>query len=552
MGQRHTRALTDVWQHAQRGSVDELRHTLQTLRRFPAVDVTRLWQATRAAAFVAAVNDHASALCVLLGPDSAITADGGVVCGFVLKAASNAGAANSVRVLLEAKACVETTNASLYIAANRGHLQTCAALLAGKANVRALGPENRSALFAASKHGHAAVAELLLCHRACASATSLDGHGVAPLHEAAYRGHVEVVRLLVRHGASVHQTNLHGRVAAHDAASVHRLDILEVLAEAKASMYAQDAHGCTPLHCVLERTHATVNEPVDMVRGLLHLQHLDHHLDQHLDQHLDPHLDEGAQEEEDWAAVRALDLRDRRSIAPLHIAAGRGMCAVVELLARAKADVNVTTWWNGTPLMHLAKRGSMADVTAMAATAPDAAAFVPVRALLARTKAPLARTKADANASNYCTVAELLARAKADVDASDCCTVAELLARVNADVHVPRLISLAENSAGMAGSTNVAGSADVAGSPSAAAFARAARVLLDCKADVNASDDFGTTPLSEAITSGASGIGQVAQCLIAAKAHTTTKVVRALARCVFEKRTALSPSLLGTLPPNMW
>ena len=105
----------------------------------------------------------------------------------------------------------------LYVAVLHGHLEAVQLLLEAGADVSAkVNDEHfhslgRSPLHAACISdnqmvvGREAIAELLLDHRADASAK--DSQGDAPLHFAAMNSHVEVVTLLLHHSAEVSSKN---------------------------------------------------------------------------------------------------------------------------------------------------------------------------------------------------------------------------------------------------------------------------------------------------------------------------------------------------------
>ena len=80
---------------------------------------------------------------------------------------------------------------ALYLAAQGGHVETCAALLERNCHVDARLREMQiSPLFVASERGSLPTVQLLLAHGAATEARNWNG--VTPLHMAAMRGHLQV------------------------------------------------------------------------------------------------------------------------------------------------------------------------------------------------------------------------------------------------------------------------------------------------------------------------------------------------------------------------
>ena len=89
----------------------------------------------------------------------------------------------------------------LHYAAQNGHKEMVALLLADKADVNAKANNGETPLHFASFRGLKGVAEVLLRNKAEVNAK--DDHGATPLHYAAQEGHKEVVRLLLANKADV-------------------------------------------------------------------------------------------------------------------------------------------------------------------------------------------------------------------------------------------------------------------------------------------------------------------------------------------------------------
>ena len=95
----------------------------------------------------------------------------------------------------------------LIVAAQEGHHEVVAALIAAGASVDEASDTGRTPLYVAAENGHHEIATALLAARANVDLATNDG--MTPLCWAARKGHVEVVRLLVRAGAD---TTLGGRL----------------------------------------------------------------------------------------------------------------------------------------------------------------------------------------------------------------------------------------------------------------------------------------------------------------------------------------------------
>lgn len=89
------------------------------------------------------------------------------------------------------------------------------------------------------------VAWLLLCARADASASGLDG--ATALHIAASKNAVDSVEALLKHGVDVHACDAAQRTPLRCAGDAGALEALRVLVQARSLVNFPDTSGCTPL-----------------------------------------------------------------------------------------------------------------------------------------------------------------------------------------------------------------------------------------------------------------------------------------------------------------
>ena len=188
---------------------------------------------------------------------------------------------------------------------------------------------------------------------------------VVALVNAAWTGDVARVRyLLARRASLVDTRDSDGWTLLHHAARHGRLEVVDLLLAHRADPHAQeDAWGWTPLHLAAAHGHAAVAtrlEAAGAALGLVAAAGL------------------GAAERVDAllrADPRAIDAWDRGS-GPLHWAAYHGHAAVVTVLLRHGADVNVRSrnLFRNTALHCAALQGHTAAAAALLAAGADVCA----------------------------------------------------------------------------------------------------------------------------------------------------------------------------------
>lgn len=206
--------------------------------------------------------------------------------------------------------------ASVNTGSEEEYVQILSLLLAGGAEVNALGTENRTPLHYATTFSFLPGTEILLQHQADVMARTKVGK--TPLHQAAAFGSERLVILLLDHGAKLEAEDQYYFTPLRDAASTGNLETVQTLLARGAKVGARDRYRATPLHWAAMSTNAATV-------GAL--------------------LDGGAE-------VNALD-QNRRTA--LHQAAFQGREAIVKLLLSRQAKVNLADGAGDTPL-DLAKQ----------------------------------------------------------------------------------------------------------------------------------------------------------------------------------------------------
>jgi ankyrin repeat protein len=134
----------------------------------------------------------------------------------------------------------------LHRAAAKGHKSVAELLLTNKAEVKAESNDGWTPLHSAAFSGCKDVAELLLANQAEVNAKNNDGR--TPLHHAALRGHKEVAELLLANKAEVNAKAKNGYTPLHEAAEKGHNEMTELLLAKKAEVNATDNDGLTTLH----------------------------------------------------------------------------------------------------------------------------------------------------------------------------------------------------------------------------------------------------------------------------------------------------------------
>jgi ankyrin repeat protein len=213
----------------------------------------------------------------------------------------------------------QNINASLFTAAENGHLEVVQRLLKAQAEVMATGMGLSTPLHVAAKNGHDAVVKVLL--DAKADANKLESEGKSPLHLASEHGRMGVVELLLSAGANVALKDNWGYTALHMAVQgtfLYAWKMPHIPGEEQQSRN------------ILELGWAICQDRPRIVKLLL-------------------------------SAGATLEARTRDGDSPLHCSARRGWREVVNTLLEAKPDVAAKNLKGETPL-HIACMSRHPDV----------------------------------------------------------------------------------------------------------------------------------------------------------------------------------------------
>jgi ankyrin repeat protein len=269
----------------------------------------------------------------------------------------------------------------LHFAAQNGYRNVCEALLVGKADLNARTESDRATpLHQAAARGFTSVAELLLARGAEVNARNMSGS--TPLASAASGGMKNAVQLLLVNKADINAQNDKGETALFAAVSAKRGEVVQLLLAGKANPNLafnekSENPGWTPLVAAINQDNAPVarlllengaNPNVLFYRnGWTALMQAAQKGSVELVEAL---LAAGAD-------VNAKENADSRSTALYHVAYQNptNAAAIVELLLRNKADVNLADVNGVTPLIRAVGRRNLdvvrllvehgADVNAM-------------------------------------------------------------------------------------------------------------------------------------------------------------------------------------------
>ena len=185
--------------------------------------------------------------------------------GSAFNAAAEKGDASMLATLLQqepdkAKACNQTGGTfglPIIAAAARGNSQIVRILLANGADVNRANDTKSTALHEACRRGNLELVKELLASGSSISHVS-DSYG-SPLHVAVKNGHGDVAQELVNTGADIYLRNTQDRLALHEAASLGLTAVAKaILAQDKTLVDAQDRDSNTALHLASIGGHADI------------------------------------------------------------------------------------------------------------------------------------------------------------------------------------------------------------------------------------------------------------------------------------------------------
>ncbi|QOD38034.1 ankyrin repeat domain-containing protein [Candidatus Wolbachia massiliensis] len=151
----------------------------------------------------------------------------------------------------------------LHFAAKHGHTEIVKALI-GKADLKAADKDGCTPLHFAAENGHKEVVEVLINNGA--DPNTVDEYGQTPLHLAAYNGHTEIVKVLIEKNANLNLVDVDGCTPLHFAAKYGHIKIVKVLIENKADLNVVNKSGMIPLHYAVQKRHTEIKNTL-LVHG---------------------------------------------------------------------------------------------------------------------------------------------------------------------------------------------------------------------------------------------------------------------------------------------
>lgn len=262
--------------------------------------------------------------------------------------------------------------AALHVAAQNGWDKVVSFLLRMDANVNVTMENNVTPLFYSTSKGHEKVTDILLQNKAKVNSQRAD-NGETPLHAAATHGHAQLVSLLLHYKATLDHRNSFGFSAmlmacqrGHVQVVCALMDRFDNISSTMALSHSSEAAPTptNPLHDV----HRTAGSPLLLSILNAHANVLRELLKRQADvnyQHPDgtTSLLVASQNGDTTAIQLLLDHKARvdlarRGLTPLGGAAFLGVAKAVDLLLRAKSNINIQTDPRGlTPLMLACGRG---------------------------------------------------------------------------------------------------------------------------------------------------------------------------------------------------
>ncbi|KAF1326263.1 Serine/threonine protein kinase, partial [Globisporangium splendens] len=376
----------------------------------------------------------------------------------------------------------------LYEAARGGRAEAVEALVASGVPVDDQDEFGQSALRAAVREGHVAVARTLLD----AGATMDDNNGAVGeplLFLAAKNGRADVVKLLVSMGASVHMKNRYGRTPLFVAVTRRHATVVATLIGLSACVGEEDNDGKTALYF------ATRHKNADMVKLLIDLGACVHDKDKSGKTALFAAAEHGYID-----ALKTLiemgalvSVKDIEGETPLIVAAREGQVDVVAALIDAGASVEDKNISGETPLIVAASKGRV-DVVR---TLMEAGASISDKDNGGRTPLLVAAS------GGHAETVELLIKTGAVVDDAENCGETPLFAAAAKD-HLDVAILLLESGASVNykdqnGRTPLF-------SASSGGSVGIVELLIQMDATVDYVDNHGETPLVGAVENGHAGV----------------------------------------------
>jgi len=185
----------------------------------------------------------------------------------------------------------------------------------------------------------------------------LASWGTTELHMAAGMGKVDRVKALLKDGAKVDARDKRGQTPLHAIVVGFRDDCMPALLAAGAKVNAQDLAGRTPLHYAAERSNDDCVYKLLAAGGDVNIRDLQGETPLILALYKEIHDRRDARIQRMLAAKADVSIADKNGSTPLHAAASGGNQKAAEAIIRAGAKVDAVDKYGYTPLLYAAENG---------------------------------------------------------------------------------------------------------------------------------------------------------------------------------------------------
>ncbi|XP_070207241.1 E3 ubiquitin-protein ligase MIB2-like isoform X2 [Littorina saxatilis] len=238
---------------------------------------------------------------------------------------------------------------ALQVACHQGHRDIVSLLLSADASLETQDEDGDTALHYSAFGNQPDVLQLLLAKGAKINA--LNNGGCSTLHVAVNKQHVACVRALLNHGCDVNIQDAYGDTALHDAIGKESREIIDKLVNyPNIDFTIRNKRGFNVLHHAALKGNVFATERIlHKCRQIVDLKKDDGFSALHLAS-LNGHKDVAAALLRNRAEV---DIRNNRQQTPLLLSVSQGHSALIELLVKASANINVHDE-DGDTCLHLA------------------------------------------------------------------------------------------------------------------------------------------------------------------------------------------------------
>ena len=230
-------------------------------------------------------------------------------------------------------------NQPLNLACKQHHIETVKLMVSHGADTNVMNTIGYASLHTVANWPE--LHEILVKHDAEGNTAEEDG--IQPLHFACKRAYTETVKVMVSYGADTNTMNKHGQTPLHAAAGGWKdcTELCEILLKHGAKIDAVDKDGNQPLHLACQQNHVEIGHLFVSYGADVSAVNSNGHSPLHL---------------LSWSVIHSKGGVDSEEESILHIAARRGMVTTVQLLVDCGADSKAENKHGQTPL-HIAAGG---------------------------------------------------------------------------------------------------------------------------------------------------------------------------------------------------